>query len=850
MLRATVKSLLAHKLRLALTTISVVLGVAFVAGTLVLTDTLNATFDTLFGEADAKTAVAVRARSSFEATDSGAGDTRRLVPAALVAKLRGVPGVSDVVPTVDGFAQLVDPKKRDVISNGAAPGLGTDWAESRLSPLHLTAGRAPAAPEEIAVDSETARKGQLTVGESVPVIVRTGIVPARVVGIFRFGSTGSLAGATLTAFERSAAQRYLLGTADSYSSIKLGAAPGVSQEQLRDRVATVVPSGFEAVTGTKLAAESASAVQEGVKFFKIFLLVFAAISLFVGSFIIVNTFTMLVAQRTRELALLRAIGASRGQVTRCVLGEALAVGLIASLVGLVAGIGVARVLQLLVNAFGGGLPTGGLVILARTPIWALAVGLGVTVAAAYPPARRAAKIPPVAALRDDVALPEASLLRRAIFGATLVVGGVAFLVAGLAGGSDQPAALVGLGATILFWGVRSLSPFLSRPAVRLLGVPMVRFAKVSGRLARDNALRNPRRTAATASALMIGMALVSAMTVMASSIKASAADVIDSSLGADFVVSTSSFQPFSTGVADRIRKLPGVQAVTSFRTGTAKVGVGSGQKQIQGVQPDTVGETLTLRMKSGDLAALARNELLINEKQAERRSWQVGQSVPVEFPATGRSTLRIGGIYADNQIAGSYLLSTAVFAKHYPRSLDLVVAVKKTPEAAASAVQAAVKRVAEEASPNVVVRDQTEFKAEQRKQVNQLLVFVTALLLFSVLIAVFGIINTLALSVFERTREIGLLRAVGMSRRQVRRMVRLESVIIAVFGALLGVVIGLGFGTAIVRALADEGVGQLVVPFGSLAGYVVLAAVIGVLAAILPARRAARLDVLQAVAAA
>jgi putative ABC transport system permease protein len=842
MFRATLKSALGHKLRLVLTTVSVVLGVSFIVGTLVLTDTINATFDRLFADANRNTAVNVRAHSDFT-SNQNAGDQRAPVPASLLPKVRGVPGVTEAVGNVGGYAQVVSPKTKKVLGGRGAPGLGEAWTDSPLSPLRLTAGRGPKAAGEVAIDTNTAKDGSIAVGDTITVLLKGPPARVRVVGVFKFGSTGNLAGATITAFDPATAQR-VLGTPGVYTSIDLAAAKGVSETQLRDRVRRVLPTGYEAITGEQLSAESSNSIKSALSFLNIFLLVFAGISLFVGSFIIFNTFTMLVAQRSKEMALLRALGASRRQVTRSVLGESLLVGLVASTVGLAGGLGVAKLLQLLFKAFGADIPASGLTVLPHTPVWAFVVGVGVTVAAAYQPARLAARIPPMAALRDDVALPVSSLRRRAIVGAVLVLIGIALLIAGLNGAGSQPAALVGLGAVAVFLGVAALSPYLSQPVVRLLGTPIAR-ASYAGRLARDNALRNPRRTAATASALMVGLALVSTMTVMSSSIKESSNQIIDSSLGADFVLTTSSFSPFSRTVAERLRGAPGVAAVSSFRLGVAKIG--GGTTQLTGTDPATVHRTVQLDMVAGSSDSMSTGALLVDAKTAKAKHWTVGERVPAVFGKTGSTTLTIGGIFKENQLIGSYLVSTATFDQHFTDALDSVVAVTASPNAKVAQVRKTVEAAAA-LSPNINVKDQAQFKADQRKQINQTLSFVLVLLALAVLIAALGIVNTLALSVFERTREIGLLRAVGMSRRQLRRMIRLESVIIAVFGAVLGVAVGVGFGWALVKALHDQGVQTLVIPWPSLGLYVVLAAVIGVLAAVLPARRAARQDVLQAIA--
>lgn len=842
MFRATLKSALGHKLRLALTTVSVVLGVAFVVGTLVLTDTINATFDRLFADANRNTAVNVRAYSEFTSAQNN-GDQREPVPASLLATVRAVPGVREALGNVEGYAQVVNPTTNKVLGGQGAPGLGEVWTDSSLSPLRLTTGRGPQAAGEVAIDATAAADGNIKVGDVITVLLKGPPQRQRVVGVFTFGSTGNLAGATITAFDPVSAQR-LLGTPGSYTSIDLASASGVSQVELRDRVRQVLPAGYEAITGKELSAESSNSIKSALKFLNIFLLVFAAISLFVGSFIIFNTFTMLVAQRAKEMALLRALGASRKQVTRSVLGESLLVGLVASTIGLAAGLGVAKLLQLLFKAFGADIPANGLTVALHTPVWAYILGIGVTMAAAYQPARLAARIPPMAALRDDVALPSASLRRRAIIGTLLVAAGIGLLIAGLAGASGQPAALVGLGAMAVFLGVAALSPYISRPIVGLVGAPIAR-ASYAGRLARDNALRNPRRTAATASALMIGLALVSAMTVMSASIKQSSNEVIDRSLGADFVLTTSSFTPFSRTVAERLDGAPGVAAVSSFRLGAAKID--GATVQLTGTEPDTVQRTVALDLLAGSSDSMSDGALLIDDKTAKTKNWTVGQRLPVVFGKTGRTSLQVGGIFKENQLIGSYLVSTATFAKNFAESLDSVVAVTAQPNVPVAQVRKTVEAAAA-LSPNISVKDQAEFKADQRKQINQILGFVLVLLALAVLIAALGIVNTLALSVFERTREIGLLRAVGMSRRQLRRMVRLEAVIISVFGAVLGVVVGVGFGWALVKALADQGVRTLVIPWPSLALYIVLAAVIGVLAAVLPARRAARQDVLAAIA--
>lgn len=846
MLHATLRSLLAHKLRLALTAISVVLGVAFVAGTFMLTDTLNKSFTTLFDDINANTAVGVRAKAIVD-SDGNTGDASRgTVPAAILDQVKAVPGVAEAQGGVSGYAQLIAPDGK-VIKTTGAPMLGVSWSPSNaLSSLHLAEGVAPTAAGEIAIDKATADGHGLKVGDTVKVLLKGPTQTERITGIFTFGDSGSLLGATLTAFDLTSAQQ-LVGTPGAFSDIAIAADSGVSQTVLAERVRAVLPDGYEALTGKQLAKEGADSIKGALTFITTFLLVFAGIALFVGSFIIVNTFSMLVAQRTRELALLRALGASRRQVTRSVLGEAIAVGVVAATVGLGIGVGVAYGLIALMSAIGLDLGTTHLVFLPRTAVVAYVVGIVVTVFAAMGPARRAAKVPPVAALRDDVAMPEKSLRRRALLGGIAAVAGAVLMVAGLGGASGSPAALVGLGAVGVFLGVASLSPLLSRPVIKVLAAPFPRWFGASGKLSGENARRNPRRTASTSAALMIGLALVSTMTVIGASAKASVVKIIDKSVGADYIVQSSSHSSFSPEVAKALDASAAVGDLASLRLGQAKIN-GSGAT-ISGWTASTADTMLNLSMVSGSSKTLTQGDLLVMKKTATSKGWHVGDTVAATFPRTGAVSMTIGGIYDDNQLSGSYIVSTDVFEKNFnvDQQFDQVVLFNGAPGASAATVKDATDAVAEQ-YPNVEMQSQTEFKAQQKDQIDQLLGFIYVLLALAVLIAVLGIINTLALSVFERTREIGLLRAIGMSRRQLRRMVRLESVVIAVFGALLGVGLGVLFGWAMIRAAADAGLSELSIPAGQLIGYVVAAGVIGVLAALWPARRAAKLDVLKAIA--
>lgn len=843
MLRITFKSLLARKLRLLLTALAVVLGVAFVSGTLILGDTLNSTFDKLFTTAYSGTDVGVRGKSAFTVNVTDGGDpaqSRPPVPAEVLDKVRDVPGVTQAEGDSSGFAQIVRPDGK-VVETSGAPTLGGSWlGDSPLNPYELRKGKAPSATGQVAIDESTATDNKLKVGDPIKVLTESGSRDETISGIVSFGESGSLAGATVTIFDPATAQQ-VLGTPGNYSEILAVGDGNLSDQELRDRIAKVVPPRYEALTGDQIAATDSGNIKDALSFFSTFLLVFAVISIFVGSFIIFNTFSMLVAQRSRELALLRALGASRRQVNRAVIIEAAAVGVLGSTIGLGLGVLLSVGLKALVGLFIGDLPANGLVFQGSTVLWAYLTGVIVTVVAAAAPAHRATRIAPVAAMRDDIAMPESSMRRRAIGGALVLVVGIAALVAGLVGSAGI--LWVGVGGLAIFLGVAMLSPFLSRPAVGGIGVLLPRIWGSTGRLSRENARRNPRRTAATASALMIGLALVSAGGVLSASLIKSANAIIDRSIGADFIVTTKNFLPIPSSVGNDLQNVDGIAAVTSFRSGQAQIG--GGVTSLQGVTADTVDSTLKLDIVKGDLAVLGQGEMLVSDKQATTKKWEIGDKIPVVFGKTGKTDLVLGGTYAENQIAGDYLIDLDTYDENYTQRLDQVVAMTVRPDANLGEIRKDI--TAAVGSSNLQVRDQSEFKDEQRKQINQLLGLILVLLALAVLIAALGIVNTLALSVIERTREIGLLRAVGMGRRQVRRMVRLESVVIAIFGTLLGLALGVVLGCALVTALNDQGIDQLVVPYSQLVIYLLVGAFIGVVAAVWPARRAARLDVLRAI---
>lgn len=838
--KITLRNLAAHKVRLALTAVAVMLGVSFVAGTLIFTQTLQNAFNDLFSQVGKGTDVVVRGTAAFTSQE---GQTdRRPVPESLLGRVRRVHGVAQLLPSITGYAAVIG-RDGKIVANTGPPTIGVAWhAIPELSPLHLAAGRGPRSAGEVAIDSATAAKAGYRPGDRVKILTRG---PARVmtlVGVFRFGSLGNLAGATLTAFDPATAQRLLLKPG-YLSEIDVHAAPGISQRVLRSRLQAVLPRGFEAVTGAEVARENATMVQQALRFLNTFLLVFGFLAVFVGAFIIFNTFSMLVAQRTRELALLRAVGASRGQVTRAVMGEALGVGVFAATAGLGLGFGLAQLLRTLLSAFGFSLPASGLGLNAQAVAWSYAVGICVTLVAAYGPARRAAKTPPVAALRDDVAMPARSLRMRMAIGAAVTVAGCAMVAAGLARAFSgaSTAALTGAGAGVVFLGVAMLAPAISRPVVRLLAAPFPRAFGTPGRLARQNAQRNPRRTAATASALMIGLALIGAVTVLNSSARVSIDNAVASGFGADYVVTSRSFVPFEPEVAGALARVPGVTAAVPLYVTSARM-----EGKVQFVAAGNaagIASALRLSVISGSAPP---DGTLVSQTLAETHHLRPGSLETVQFADGATVKTRVSGVYATSHVFSGVLLPVALYRDNVNRPLVNDVFVT-----AASGAGATVRKGLNSVLagyPNLKLLDQTGLKGEAKNQIATLTNIILALLLLAVVIAAIGIVNTLALSVMERTREIGLLRAVGMSRRQLRRMVRLEAVVISVFGALLGLALGIAFGAAVRRSLASDGFTALSVPAAQLLGYLAGAAVIGMVAAVWPAWRAARLDVLNAIA--
>ena len=853
MITIILQSLLARKRRLVTTALAVIIGVAFTAGTLMLTDSMSNVFNDLSTGVYKGTDAVVRAKTVF---NDPAGDQRPLIDASLVPVLSRVPGVAAAQGSVQGYAQLIG-KDGTPIGTGGAPALGGNWGtDPGLNPFQLVAGHAPQAPDEVVIDKHSAALGHLAVGDTTTVLLSGPPQRVRIAGIASFGTADSPAGASVVLFTTPAAER-LLTAPGKVTSISFAAAPGVSQQQLVNNLQRVLPLGTEAVTGAKIIAETKNSFQQLLKIFSSFLLIFAVVALVVGGYIIMNTFAITVAQRTQENGLLRALGASRRQVLGSVLAEAVAVGAIAAVLGLAVGFGVATGLKALLGAFGFALPGGSLVLSANTVVISLLLGLGVTVVAAISPARKAAKVPPVAAMQQATTGSTGyGSKQRVVVGLTLLAVGVAVLFYGLFGHPASAFLIVGAGILLVFFAVTTLGRTIALPLSRVIGAPLPAALGVTGTLARENTMRNPKRTAASASALMIGVGLVAFITVLASSTTVSINATIDRTFTGDFVITGANMGGGGVDPAlpAKLTALPQVAAATGESFGDAVI---FGQVQgLAAVDPGTAGQIFNVSPMQGSISALGPDGIAVSTDTATKHHLKLGDPVPVLFRDTGRQTLRVALIYGDPQAAPSsnpgskpgYFLGTPAFNANFAAPHSYVqVFVKKAPGVASAAALAAVKQLTARDAPGATVQDQAGYKAQQAKSIDQLLYFIYALLALAIVIALLGIGNTLALSIFERTRELGVMRAVGMTRRQLRRTIRWESVIIALQGTVLGLLVGIFFGWALVLAQKNQGVSVFSVPFRTLLLVIILAGLAGVAAAILPSRRAAKLNVLRAI---
>jgi putative ABC transport system permease protein len=830
--RLVLASIWARKRRLAGSFVAVFLGVSFLAGTLVLGDTLSASIGRFFHQAYAGTDASVR--GSTNVSDAPTGE-RGPVDAALLDRVRQVPGVAVAEPVIDGPGQLLG--RDGTVIDVLGPRIAGNWlTDPRLNPYHVVSGRAPRADDEVVVNRAVAEQGRLRVGDTTAVLTPRR-VPVRVVGIAKFGDQDGFGGGSFTAFTLGGARRYVAGSPNRISSVSVRAAAGVSPAVLAGRLRQVVPPGAEVVTGERLGEEGMNAVTKGfLNLFRAFLLVFAGIALLVGTLSIHNTFTITVAQRSRESALLRAIGASRRQVLASVVAEAAVVGLVASVAGVAGGLGFATLLEGVFSAMGASLPTGSPVVTATTVAVAVAVGVLVTVVSGLLPAVRASRTPPVAALRATAAERPGVSRFRAVAGGALGALGVALVVASVAAGDSM--ALAGPGAIACAACLVVLGPVAARPASALLGAPLRR---VTGVLARRNAVRDPRRVAGAATALMVGVGVVTLFTVFAASSQASIRDTVARSFGGDLAITTGDgvgggFEP---RLAQDVARLPEVGAAAGM--GAGGVRIDGRPVRIRYADPAALGRVLDL----GPGAGAGPGRLAVARTVARSHGWRVGTPLTVVFADGTRRTLTVGGTYPAGGPAGDYLLPRAEWAAHDPHPQDTTVLIKLRPGVPLAAGQRAVAGVAQAyAAP--AVRTRKDYIDAQASGVGSLLTLVYVMLALAIVIALLGIANTLSLSVHERTREIGLLRAVGATRGQIRSLIRWESLIVALFGTAGGLTLGLVPGWALARAATG---GTFAVPVTQLVVIIAIGALTGVLAALRPARRAGRLAILRTVAA-
>ncbi|MDG9674223.1 ABC transporter permease [Micromonospora sp. DH14] len=849
MFRATLKSLLARKVRLILSGLAVVLGVMFVSGAFVLTDTLGRSFDSIFADAYSDVDVNVAAKPKVQVNEMEGEQTAAALPAAVVDRVTQVPGVASATGVVAADGARIIGSNGKVVTSFGPPQLGENWTgEGEL--LRLREGRAPQAEGEIVINKALATAAKVQVGQKVGVLTafESKKRDFTLVGVVGYsGDRDSIGGANEVFFTTPVAQRLMLGEPDVFSNITVRAAGGVSDETLRDDVSRALGADFEVKTGEQLAADAAGGLKEGLSFFNKILLGFAAVALLVGTFLILNTFSIIVAQRTRELALMRAIGASGRQIIGSVVLEAIAVGLIASVLGLAAGIGVGALLAFLFGKFAGGLALAGIGVPAAAVIGAFAVGLVITVVAALLPALRASRIPPIAAMQD-VATPDRPLTKVTVAGSLVTGVGAVLLFLGLSGnaGGQTLSTILG-GVLFAFIGVALLTPLISRPVVSLLGA--IFSWSVPGKLGRLNSGRNPRRTAITAAALMVGIALVTGVTVILDSAKGSISALAQDTIKAELVIAGVQGGPrppsFDPGVLDQAKALPGVQLVDGEYGDMAKID-GESTWVAASSDPASLRQIFGAKPTAGDIDRIGPTQMLASSDTATSRGWSVGSTVTVQLTRGEARTYTVSGIYESSQLTNPVTLPPAA-AKNFAIPQPIQGFIQLAPGTRVSDVQPQVEALLVD-SPEVSVADRDAFIKQQTSSLDGLLTMIQILLALAIVIAVLGIINTLALSVLERTRELGLLRAIGLRRSQTMGMITVEAVVISVFGALLGVVVGTGLGAAVVEALKDEGITDLILPWGQMGVFLGLAAIIGVVAAVLPAVRAARINVLGAIA--
>ncbi|MFV5991511.1 ABC transporter permease [Streptomyces sp. NPDC056231] len=838
MFRTALRNVLAHKARLLMTVLAVMLGVAFVSGTLVFTDTLGNAFRNQSAKSYDQIAVAITTHADQHDNKASGID------AATLKKIQGLDGVATATGRVSGFAGVADPHGK-LIGNGWS-NTGANFSpgpNGKDASYTFVDGTGPAGDDRIALDKETAKKGEYKVGDRVRVATNGPVKEYTLSGVFTTEDGAVNAGGSLVLFDTPVAQQLYLKPG-WFQDVTVTAAAGASDRKLLDAVEPLLPKDVDAQTGKVLADDQAKQIESGLSNLNTMLLAFAAIALFVGIFLIANTFTMLVAQRTKELALLRAVGASRRQVKRSVLLEAAVVGALASVIGFLLGLGLATGLRSAMSLIGGKIPAGPLVISPVAVSAAFGVGILITVLAAWLPARRAAKIAPVAAMSSvhAVATTKSLVLRNSI-GGVLTLLGAAGIVAGAAAGSDGRT-MIGIGAFVALIGVIVLIPLLSRPVIALVRPMLLKLFGVSGKLAAQNAVRNPRRTGATASALAIGLTLVTGISVLGVTLGQAVDRMTTDNIRADYMISMASGDSLDESALTALEKSDVVVAASPQQAASIKVK--GTYHPVAGVTPGDVQKVFSVKTVSGSLDSLGDGEIAVGDKTAKSNGWKTGTSLPVTYDDDKKGTLTVGAIYEENGFLAPVLMPRDVLTAHQSHPDIREIWLKTDGGASKANEQAVVDALGD--NPAMSVMDRQDIRDRFGGFISMALNIMYGLLAMALIIAVLGVINTLAMSVFERQQEIGMLRAIGLDRRRVKRMIRLEAVVISVFGAVVGVALGTFLGWAIGRTLASSIPDYaLVIPWDRIALFLVLAALVGVLASLWPARSAAKLNMLTAI---
>ncbi|WP_405530921.1 ABC transporter permease [Streptomyces avidinii] len=854
-LKTSRRNFVAHKGRMALSAVAVLLSVAFVCGTLVFTDTMNTTFDKLFAVTSSD--VTVSPKEAAEGDETPERGRPEILSGSAVEQVRKAEGVKSAEGGVVSMSvTVVNSKNENMGSTTGAPTIAGNWSDNELKSMKITSGNAPRGPTEVMVDADTAEKHHLKLGDELRTIAITGDIRARISGIATFTVTNP--GAAIVYFDTATSQQALLGAPGSFTHVNVTAKDGVSDEQLKQNIATAVGADtYKLQTAKEAADANRKDVGSFLDVMKYVMLGFAGIAFLVGIFLIFNTFSMLVAQRTREIGLMRAIGADSGQVLKSVVLEAFLLGIVGSVLGVGAGVGLAIGLMKLMGSMGMHLSTDDLTIAWTTPVIGIVLGVIVTVISAFVPARRAGKVSPMAALRESGTPGDKKAgVVRAVLGLVLTgIGGAALYLATAAEKAGPGSLWLGLGVVLTLIGFIVIGPLLAAGVVRVLsGVVLRPFGSV-GRLAERNALRNPRRTGATAAALMIGLALVACLSVVGSSMVASATEELDKSVGADYIVNSETGQPVLPQAEQALRGTKGLDHVTAYREVAAKVTAPDGTTVEEGLgaTDPTYAKDIRRKMIAGEhAAAYAANAMSVGSGYATQHGVKLGDELTVAFTGGNTVKLKVAAITSDegNLDKGMKYISTEAARANVPADKlplpFMLLASAQNGQSDATAYQSVKTAMAE--YPQYKVRNQTDYKQALKDQVGQLLNMVYGLLGLAIIVAVLGVVNTLALSVVERTREIGLMRAIGLSRRQLRRMIRLESVVIALFGALLGLGLGMGWGIGAQQLLALQGLKVLEIPWPTILGVFAASAFVGLFAALVPAFRAGRMNVLNAIA--